>query len=246
VVLYELAANQSGATQFQAAEASLREARELEPKNGGVLTALSLVRRQQGDPQQAEGFAREALRLQPDDPKALIELARVLNALPPDPARQSEALDLLRKADNLDLNNPAILVEIGRTLTLRGAWAEASAYLLRANALASTTDTLFLLSRCARELGRSADSQRWELLFKRKQKQGEALKNLLTQLESHPDDAKVRFDLGKLFEEDGQIGKALNYYRSGLQRDPQNDAVRKHLADLIRNSLERGNGAAPR
>lgn len=238
---YELAACHVGLQQFEAAEGGLREAVRQDPDNPTYLTALSRVRRQRGDPAEAERLAREASLLSPQDYVPKLELARAVAMQEPLADRRQAALKLLAEAARLSPENPGIHFEMGRLLHLTGRPIDAASEFERVvRDVPHYTEAYYLLARSYDQAGRKADSRRIDAVFRRKREYDRKVQELSARLGAEPESASIRFQLADLHLAEGDLPRAMTQYRAGLQREPENAEAKRKLAELVRKRVEAG------
>jgi tetratricopeptide (TPR) repeat protein len=128
-VLLRVAQFHQRGKRFADAEAVLRQARELEPRNQNALFVLGAVLERQKRFDAAEAIFREALAVQPDFAPALNYLG-YMNA--DRKVRVAEAVTLIEKAVSLDPENGAYLDSLGWALFKLGRAEEAERHVRRA------------------------------------------------------------------------------------------------------------------
>ncbi|HEU4403079.1 MAG TPA: tetratricopeptide repeat protein, partial [Candidatus Polarisedimenticolia bacterium] len=211
-------------------------------ENGGDPGAAALYRRAlAADPTRViaaqrlyalEG-AREGAGLEPilrgalaKDPR-IDEYHNLLGAILASTGREREALAELRRATDLDPDNPRFAANLGATLARLGRWEEAAAAYERAAAIEPSPATFMKLGSVYRRLARPEKAL---ACFERARDLGEGgsgpvLGIALAQAEMH------------------RLPEALATVRLGLERHPDDRALRELEDDLVRRT--RTPGSAP-
>jgi len=238
--LYERAAAQSGIQKPKEAEADLRLALSKEPKNSLVLTALSRIRREDGDVAEARALAEKAVALAPGTSPPLLELGRIQSLLEPAELHRKEAIATLERAASLDPRNPTIHFELAQLHYAAQRWAEALRELeLCVQYDPGLTQAYYLVSRCLNALGREPEARRVSAVFNRKQRYDQQTRDLASRLGAKPGDISLRLRLGELHAGEGYLDRAIDTYRIALQWEPKNEKARKRLAELVRQKIEK-------
>ncbi len=119
----------SDAERYAEAEAVVREALQRDPRNNGLLIQLSLVQERLGRFAEAEATLRQVLERDADNATALNNLGYYLAERG---ERLEEALELIRRAVNIEPNNGAFLDSLGWVYFQMGNLDEAERYLEQA------------------------------------------------------------------------------------------------------------------
>lgn len=119
----------SEAERYAEAEAVLQEALRRDPRNNGLLIQLSLIQERLGRFAEAEATLRQVLERDADNATALNNLGYYLAERG---ERLQEALELIRRAVNIEPNNGAFLDSLGWVYFQLGNLEEAERYLEQA------------------------------------------------------------------------------------------------------------------
>jgi len=119
----------SDAERYAEAEAAVREALQRDPRNNGLLIQLSLIQERLGRFAEAEATLRQVLERDADNATALNNLGYYLAERG---ERLEEALQLIRRAVNIEPNNGAFLDSLGWVYFQMGNLDEAERYLEQA------------------------------------------------------------------------------------------------------------------
>jgi len=119
----------SDAERYAEAEAVMREALQRDPRNNGLLIQLSLIQERLGRFAEAEATLRQVLERDADNATALNNLGYYLAERG---ERLEEALELIRRAVNIEPNNGAFLDSLGWVYFQMGQLDEAERYLEQA------------------------------------------------------------------------------------------------------------------
>lgn len=111
------------AAHLAAAERALRDALALAPQHPALLNNLSMLLRRQGALAEAETHARRLLAIAPRVPEASLTLAAVLAGR--DPQRETEAIDLLRRASEISPDHGSLHYNLAYSLLRLGRFREA-------------------------------------------------------------------------------------------------------------------------
>jgi predicted Zn-dependent protease len=114
---------------FGEADSTLTEASRRHPRDAGLLLELASMREERGDDHAAEAAARDALRIEPDNARAL----NFLGYLMADHDRRlPEAMELIRRALAAEPDNGAFVDSMGWLLFRMGRFDDARVQLERA------------------------------------------------------------------------------------------------------------------
>jgi tetratricopeptide (TPR) repeat protein len=141
---------------------------------------------------------------------ALAALDRVL-----DRDRRHPGAVFLRGQVELDLGQPAKAI----------AWLE-SAMELRPN----DPETVFMLSRCLRLLGRDDESRSYQEEWKRVKGEMQRLNDVREKIAAEPDNLSLRHDAGKILQGLGKYKEAVRWYQTIFQIDPGHRPTHESLA----------------
>ena len=147
--------------QLREAEASVRRALEINPRDGDLLIQLSSVQDRGGRPEEAERTLREVLAREPDHATALNNLGYLMVERG---GRYEEALRLIERAVNIEPINGSFLDSLGWANYKLGRLKEARAQFERALAYARRNPTLHEhFGDVLRDLGQLQEARRqWE------------------------------------------------------------------------------------
>jgi tetratricopeptide (TPR) repeat protein len=150
---------QSG--QFQAAEATIRKALEINPTEGDLLIQLSSVQDRAGQYEASEKTLRQVLQREPDNATALNNLGYFLIERG---KNLEEARKLIEKAVNIEPMNGSFLDSLGWVHYKLGHLEQAREHLEKAASYSRRNSTVFEhLGDVLRDLGRVPEARRqWE------------------------------------------------------------------------------------
>ena len=188
-------------------------------RNASQLVLLAMAYRQANKPEAAVAAARDAVKLDPADLEARVQLAIVLSQT----GKSAEAVDLLKAALKKEPTNPVIAGILGSVLTQSGRNEEALAVFQEIldkfptdeNAVRSARSNL---SNIYVNMGNYAKGE----------------KELETLLERNADDPGVNNDLGYLYAEQGKnLEKAETMIRKAVHDEPDNSAFLDSLGWVL-------------
>lgn len=205
-----------------------RRAVELEPQNYvfRLRLASSLALRKEHLAESRQML--DQLRLeQPDDPDVLQPLAEVLLDLGETAAARSAAEQLVKLRPR-DGNANALLGQV--ELTTDDVVA-AERHLRAAVALLPGSHAAhFQLSQCLSRIGKRDEAKSELETADRIKADRDKLAVLYRRVREHPDDPRVRYDIGMLNRRVGDVEVGAFWLRSALEIDPEFEPARKELA----------------
>ncbi|MDR5834816.1 tetratricopeptide repeat protein [Caballeronia sp. LZ034LL] len=222
---------------FDDAESAFRHALEIRPGFAQALCNLGSLFKDTGRKVEAEQALRHSLRADPQFAGASEMLARLLNEL----GRSNEAIDTFRMSLQLSPNNVGTLNALGSLLAEKRRFEEAEMLLRRAlelsprfvlalinlaNILAETRRTE--AAEAAYRHALDVDPNHWGALFNfgaflknlRKLDEAEVLTRRVLELQPRLAAAHVGLGTVLLAKNSGNIGEALNCFRSAIEIDP--------------------------
>ena len=206
---------------YEDAAATLEEMLQKYPaeRSARTLVGLTDIYRRAEKPDRAEAAARDALRLEPNDLEAMVQLALVLSQF----GKVDESVALLREAVKKDPKNPALSSILGGVLSQAGR---------NEDALALYKDLLDKFPNDG-EVVRTARSNLSVIYVNMGDyAKGEAELELL--FVRNPDDAGVNNDLGYLYADQGKnLEKAEAMIRKAVQEEPENSAYLDSLGWVL-------------
>jgi Flp pilus assembly protein TadD len=181
------------------------------PDNAWGHYMLGLSASKSGDPAKAEKAFDEALRLDPDHFKSLVNLSRVLI----DQGRFDDAITRLTHAGEIDPNSAEVHRLLGRTYAAEGK-----------------SDDAVQAYKRAIELD---DKDAWSmnnlgLVFLEQGRASDALPLLAKAVVLRKDIAVFHNNLGMALEHTGRFMAAATEYRGALQADPNYEKAQQNLA----------------
>lgn len=194
---------------------TFRRALAEDPQDGHAHAWLALCLAARGDLPGAEGAAREAVVLAPEEPVCHFALGRVLL----DAGRPGEGEAAAREAIRLDAGHDAYRSLLAEALLRQGRWAEALAAAGEALAIDPEDETaLNLRSVALRQLGRLAEA-------------GEGLEEALAR---DPESASTHANLGWSRLHEGRPREAIAAFREALRLDPALEFAREGLVEALK------------
>lgn len=188
-------------------------------RNARQLVELARIYRAADKPDQAMNAAREALKLDPTDVDAQLQLADVLSKT----GKADEAIEMLRAAVKRDPANPAVSSILGGILTQSGKNEEALTLFKGMIEKFPNNDEVIKIAR-----------SNLSIIYVNMGDYGKGEAELESLLERNPDEAGVNNDLGYLYAEQGKnLEKAEAMIRKALQEDPDNGAYLDSLAWVL-------------
>jgi Flp pilus assembly protein TadD len=231
---------------------------ELTPRDHGIaLRNLAMVLRWAGKIAESDRLLAEAIEAVPDDPDALVLLARelhrkgeldeslallrravALNAKLPiawaslgavlrDLGRPDEALDANFKAVHLDPNDAQAHGNLGMELALRGAFDPAEHHLREWVRIEPENPTAYA---------------RLGTLLSRRRKFDDALKQYALALDLSPDDPSILQSYGATFADAGRFPEAIEQYERSLRHRPDHAETLTDLGRVL-NLVDRADEA---
>ncbi len=221
--------------QLSKAEDALKKAITLNPQESDYLVTLTRVLLRTGKINEAERSARKAVKLDATSAGAWFALGATLARKTPLAQYGKEAEQALRKSLELAPGFPLAHAEWGALLMAQARYAEAAVHWQAVvRELPNDPDAHFQLSKIYRRLGDVERAQREREGFHRLSEYERRLNELQTRIGSDPNNAALRFQLGRLYAEQGQIADAITSFRDGLTIQPDNAEARKELEALER------------
>jgi Flp pilus assembly protein TadD len=181
------------------------------PDNAWGHYMLGLSASKSGDPAKAEKAFDEALRIDPDHFKSLVNLSRVLI----DQGRFDDAITRLTHAGEIDPNSAEVHRLLGRTYAAQG----------------KSDDAVQAYKRAIELDGKDAWSMNnLGLVFLEQGRPGDALPLLAKAVVLRKDVAIFHNNLGMALEHTGRFMAAATEYRGALQADPNYAKAQQNLA----------------
>lgn len=217
------------------AEDALRKAIALNPQESDYLVTLTRILLRTGKLDEAERSARKAVSLNAESAGAWFALGATLARKSPLAQHAQAAERALHKSLELAPGFPLAHAEWGALLMAQSRYAEAAAHWQAvAHELPNDPDAHFQLAKIYRRLGDEERARREQETFHRLSEYERRLNELQTRIGSDPNNAALRFELGRLYAENGQFHDAVMSFRDGLTIQPDNAAARKELEALER------------
>lgn len=183
------------------------------------LVELARLYRLGDKPEEAARVAREAVKLDPNDPDALSQLAVVLSQT----GKADEAIAILQGAAKKDPANPAIGSMLGSILSQVGRNGEALTIFKGMIEKFPNNDEVLKLAR-----------SNISIIYVNMGDYAKGEAELESLLERTPDDPGVNNDLGYLYADQGKkLDKAESMIRKALQEDPENKAYLDSLGWVL-------------
>jgi tetratricopeptide (TPR) repeat protein len=226
----------------QAAEA-YEKAATLAPNDVDILLAWIGARQSAGDERQTEELTRRALKLAPDNPKAMVFLGTYLAKLSERPDARKEAKPLLEKVTQLVPTMPIPYIELGQLQRRDGDYAAAqktltTAWKLLHNGMqtlrrletmevveARRSETAYALALCARALKKPADSKKWFAEFRTVDARIEKRLQLAPLAHSNPPNLNALVALAQLNMANGGAEEAVPLLKHALTVAPEDKRV---------------------
>jgi tetratricopeptide (TPR) repeat protein len=211
-----------------AALADYRRAVELDPEDDEAAHKLADVLLASHQASMAVPYFQRWRERRPDDPDALLGLARCEVEL----GRTDEAVVLLDRVLSLDSKHAAALALRGKLAASAGQPVEAERWLSRSLAVAPRErETLFSLYRCLQALDRPNEARECLETIERIDADLERLKQLKTALHRSPGDASLRCEMGRILLRNDQTQEGQRWLESALRIDPRHTAANTALAE---------------
>jgi tetratricopeptide (TPR) repeat protein len=228
-------------SRYLQAEQLLKRAVALEPKRPVYLRDLAKAEIHLNRSQEAEGYYRKALALDPEGLDTLVALGTSLLDHQPTMVRRQEAERLLQKAVAIDPKNADGLLGLGRVALNGGDVRQAVARLQAAVAYNPNLATAWY--HLARAYDRAGDPVRAEdcrTAFRQITTYRQDLSQTEELARYHLKDPALRLKLARLYAKGGQSARAINQYQVCLSLDRKNTAARKELQALTARLQSRG------
>ncbi|GAC1473392.1 MAG: hypothetical protein NVSMB9_21920 [Isosphaeraceae bacterium] len=163
--------------------------------------------------------AREALKLDPNDLDAQIQLATVLSQT----GKANEAVDMLKAAMKKDAANPLVSATLGNILNQSGRNDEALTIFKTMIEKFPNNDEVIRIAR-----------SNLSIIYVNQGDYAKGESELEALLERNPDEAGVNNDLGYLYAEQGKnLEKAESMIRKAIQEEPENSAYLDSLGWVL-------------
>ncbi|HVW02378.1 MAG TPA: tetratricopeptide repeat protein [Planctomycetaceae bacterium] len=211
----------------QAAE-DFRQVLKLLPRDSSVALELGQCLASQRDYEGAVGPLEQAAR----DPKtataAKIELARCFRLQGKLDEARAHLAPLLEKSPD----DPEILAESGQIELQAGQFSQAIPDLERSlRAYPRSVALHQALGRALLGAGRDAESREHFVYVERVQLQLARVDKLIDYAGKHPRDAQCRYEIGKIYLDDGVPERGVKWLQSALNCDPEHRASHAALAE---------------
>ncbi len=165
---------------------------------------------------------------QPDDPEALLGLARCQEEL----ARTDEAIALLDRLLLAEPRHAAALALRGKLALDAGRIIEAESWLRKSLALAPRERAaVYSLYRCLQAQERQTEARQWLASLEEIDADLARLDRLKKELLTAPHDASLRCEMGRILLRNHQEREALRWLASALKEDLHHAAAHAALAD---------------
>ena len=124
------------------------------------------------------------------------------------------AEEMLRKASEHDSKNADVWFHYGQTYMRLEQYEAAKIHLLKSVELdPNNSETLYNLGQVYKKLSQHATSREYLRKFKNISDIEERSEVLSTQIRMHPENSSLRLQLAELYEQNGQLDRALMVYR---------------------------------
>jgi len=219
-----------GLRQFERAREDYQRAVELAPDFVAARLGLGEVAHRLGHTQEAITHYEILRRQQPTNPEGLLGLARGLF----DAAELERAREVLDELLTAHPDHGPALVERGSLALRRGQPAEAETFLARAVAVAPWDRDATRYRLLALEaLGRSDEARKCQERVRELEALDAEMGQLALRFDHAPDDAAVRYSLGRWYLDNGQQGVGVNWLFAALRSSPRHGPTRAALADYF-------------
>lgn len=226
----------------QAAEA-YEKAAALAPNDAEILLSWISARQSAGDERQTEELTRRALKLTPNNPKAMVFLGTYLAKLSERPDARKEAKPLLKRAAHLAPTMPIPFIELGQLQRRDGDFAAAqktltTAWKLLHNGMKSLrrletmevlevrrSETAYALALCARALKQQAEAKKWFAQFRTVDARIEKRLQLAPLTRSNPPNINALTALAELNMANGGAEEAVPLLKQVLAIAPEDKRV---------------------
>ena len=215
---------------FDASEACLLNANALVPEDPRWTYYLGHVYRNRSELKEAESFLERTLQLRPGDVPALLWLGEVYLAQ----GRPEAAEPTFSKALSLEPRTAAALFGLGRVTLARKDYADAVKYLEQVLALDPRASIIhYPLALAYRGLGNQAQAEA-HLRQRGASRVVFPVDPLMHDLEELPVNAMAYEIRGSEALSKGELTAAAEYFRHGVELEPNNPTLRLRLADVLR------------
>lgn len=210
----------------------LKRAVELEPSKAEYRRDYASAFSDVGDYDQAAFHAREAVRLDPNDPVSRYLLGKIIHRSQSAPA---EAAAMLREAIRLSPGTFQPHYELGVLLEEQGDFAGALAEFETSSQInAHHEQSWFHQANAASHLGRTAQAAAARRQFQVLTRDRDERQYLERRIFDHPDDATLRLRFAGLLERNGNLEAAAEQCQAILRKNPKHPQARELLARLAR------------
>jgi cytochrome c-type biogenesis protein CcmH/NrfG len=222
------------------AENALKKASALNPQESDYLVTLARTLLRTGKFDEAERSARQAVKLDAQSAGAWFALGATLARQTPLARYGKEAERALRRSLELAPGFPLAHAELGALLMAQSRYAESAAHWRAVvREWPNDPDAHFQLAKIYRRWGEAERAEREMQIFHRLSEYERRLNELQTRIEGEPNNAALRFELGRLYAEHGQFHDAVISFRDGLTLQPNNAEAQKELRALERRAQPR-------
>lgn len=204
-----------GQSRFALAEAELRKALVDDPDGGDTHALLAICLAEQGKLTEAEEEANLAIGLAPDDSFSFYSLARVAS----EREHWNKAEKAIRQAIEIETDDEDQFSLLATILLNLNKFQQA---------LEAAEEGLAIDPE-------NVDCMNIRVLALRRLDRGEDVSQALDEaLQQDPEDEMTHFNLGWSYIEDGDRDKALEHFREALRLDPEFDAAREGVLEVLR------------
>lgn len=192
----------------------------------------------------AERAFKQALSLRRDDPNLLIWLGQVYLQKPDSEANRRLAEETFRTCVGVAPNMGEAHLKLGEVLLRMERYSEAERELRRTLVLAPEQDqALFQLGQVLVRQGRGAEAKKYLDAFEEMRHTQNDVEALKDQIAHTPRKAELRLRLARLYRRYGNTSDAVPEYREYMALKPTDAAVRRELADCLRQPAPTGPAA---
>ena len=175
--------------------------------------ALAYVAIEQGRFAEGEARYRKALRINPVDSMSLANLGALMLRQ----GKDSQALDLLQRADNTQPGKPLVQDRLAVALVRLG----------------KVDEGLVLFRRLVSEPHPAEFEAHYALALEIKGQTSEALSILRRAVVAEPGNAELHFNLGTMLAQHNQFAQAVPHLREALRLDPSIPGVAQSLSNAL-------------
>jgi len=215
------------------AQDAIHRALTLQANNPQYLTFSAMLAAASGHAEDAIATARKSASLAPDDVTIQANFVAMLLQHQHSKDEIREAETTIGRLEQIAPNYPPLSSLRGDLEAAQGHWEAAARYYQKATeALPDSNHAYYVLARAYRQLGRSADAERFEKIYARRQSLLQQIDGVKSEIGGKPRNAGLYERLSAAELEYGHRAEAISALETALAISPGNPEIQKRLSKL--------------